>query len=397
MPVRHLLAQLMWPHSRSARRILAWSWWHGFHRGIASYYHTKRRRDRPADPSWLFRSSFGFVGASHLFPRSLGNFLEVWQFQEFRCVLSPVFSFLKGDRVWLSFLSQTELVCLAFIGTPLHHWLLQANVPFIAHPMDARIKCVTEEQIQQVAALHSRPLHAPATIGPVKPKEQALPTPEPETGQQQTTQALPTFFSPETELIQRLLGLETRVVTLQEQVAQLALTRLEERERSVEHRITTLESLMQPVMEQVPHLPVLAGRKELACPILQPRPLHPADHLARSRRPPLIEYSAPGLYVIVAKEGEVHVEPDSRAWFDWLATLSSFRFVGPAGRFTAHRGYKQGRAYALLVGFSLRPPSYLQALSWHDREFDDCQPGAYRGLSSSGHRHALGFCAFPCP
>jgi hypothetical protein len=50
------------------------------------------------------------------------------------------------------------------------------------------------------------------------------------------------------------------------------------------------------------------------------------------------------MYVIMsAQEGEVQVPPDSRAWFDWLATLSSFRFVGPVGRFTAHRGYKQGQ------------------------------------------------------
>ena len=39
----------------------------------------------------------------------------------------------------------------------------------------------------------------------------------------------------------------------------------------------------------------------------------------------------------------MHLEPDSRAWFDWLATLSSFRFVGSAGRFTAHRGYNHGQ------------------------------------------------------
>ena len=227
----------------------------------------------------------------------------------------------------------------------LHHWLQQANVPFITHPTDARIKCVTEEQIQHVAASHSRPLHAPATISPVKPKGQALHTPEPETGHQQTAQGLPTFFSQETELIQRLLSLETRVVTLQEQVAQLALTLLQERERSVEHRITTLESLMQPFMgRQMPNPPVLEVRKEPACPVLPPRPLHPADHLARSRRPPLIEYCAPGIYVIISsQEGEVHLEPDSRAWFDWLATLASFRFIGPVGRFTAHRGYKQGQ------------------------------------------------------
>jgi hypothetical protein len=56
--------------------------------------------------------------------------------------------------------------------------------------------------------------------------------------------------------------------------------------------------------------------------------------------PPLLEYSASGIYVIIsAPDGEVHLEPNSRAWFDWLATLSSFRFVGPVGRFTARRGY----------------------------------------------------------
>ena len=47
--------------------------------------------------------------------------------------------------------------------------------------------------------------------------------------------------------------------------------------------------------------------------------------------------------IISSQEGELHLQPDSRAWFDWLATLSSFRFIGPVGRFTAHRGYKQGQ------------------------------------------------------
>jgi hypothetical protein len=41
--VRHLLAWLIWPASSSTRRVLAWSWWHSFHRSGASYYHTKRR------------------------------------------------------------------------------------------------------------------------------------------------------------------------------------------------------------------------------------------------------------------------------------------------------------------------------------------------------------------
>jgi SRSO17 transposase len=41
--VRHLLGQLIWPASSSAKLVLAWSWWRRWHRGLASYFHTKRR------------------------------------------------------------------------------------------------------------------------------------------------------------------------------------------------------------------------------------------------------------------------------------------------------------------------------------------------------------------
>ena len=41
--VRHLLAQLIWPSSSSACRVLAWSWWRRRHQSHASYYHTKCR------------------------------------------------------------------------------------------------------------------------------------------------------------------------------------------------------------------------------------------------------------------------------------------------------------------------------------------------------------------
>jgi hypothetical protein len=34
--------------------------------------------------------------------------------------------------------------------------------------------------------------------------------------------------------------------------------------------------------------------------------------------------------------------PDSPEWFDWLAQLSSFRFLGPAGRFSACRASEKG-------------------------------------------------------
>jgi hypothetical protein len=134
-------------------------------------------------------------------------------------------------------------------------------------------------------------------------------------------------------------------MTLQEQITQLTLALLQERERSVEHRLTALESFLQPLVGRQPSaLSIPGAEQESSGPRRVPRPLHPVEQLARSRMPPLIEYCAPGSYVIISsQEGEVHLEPNSRAWFDWLATLSSFRFVGPTGRFTGHRGYKDGQ------------------------------------------------------
>jgi hypothetical protein len=149
----------------------------------------------------------------------------------------------------------------------------------------------------------------------------------------------------ETDQIQRLASLETRIVTLQEQITQLTLALLKARERSVEHRLTVLEALLQPLVGRQLSTPLTPEAEQAPpCTLQVPKPLHPAEQLARSRRPPLIEYCASGIYVIISsQEGEVHLEPHSRAWFDWLATLSSFRFIGPVGRFTAHRGYKQGQ------------------------------------------------------
>jgi len=104
------------------------------------------------------------------------------------------------------------------------------------------------------------------------------------------------------------------------------------------------EVMVIPTGRQLSAPPTPEAEQEPPRTLRVPRPLHPVEQLARSRRPPLIEYCASGSYVIISShEGEVHLEPNSRAWFDWLATLSSFRFVGPTGRFTAHRGYKRGQ------------------------------------------------------
>jgi hypothetical protein len=40
--------------------------------------------------------------------------------------------------------------------------------------------------------------------------------------------------------------------------------------------------------------------------------------------------------VVCPQHGLLALAPDSPEWFAWLATQSSFRFVGTQGRFTAH-------------------------------------------------------------
>ena len=41
--------------------------------------------------------------------------------------------------------------------------------------------------------------------------------------------------------------------------------------------------------------------------------------------------------------GVLSLVPDSPQWFDWLASLTSFRFLGPAGRFSACRASEKGQ------------------------------------------------------
>ena len=286
----------------------------------------------------------------------------------------------------------------------LHHWLNEAQVPLAVHPTDARVKCVAEEDLHQLAKLHGRPFPSAvpldAASAPLVVAQVRVPRPSENEGKPASPAcALRTPSGSEVDLIQKLAGLETKIVTLQEQFAQLALTLLQERERSVEQRLTALESLLHQLLgRQMQGPPAPEPRQEPVGVVPQPRPLHPAEHLARSRRPPLIEYGAAGSYVISStQEGEVHLQPDARAWFEWLATLSSFRFIGPLGRGTRASRLQAWKASALLVGLPLCPSSYPQALSWRDGKLDSCQPGANGCQTPIGHRRALGFCALPCP
>ena len=256
----------------------------------------------------------------------------------------------------------------------LHYWLKEANVPLTSHPTDARIKCVAQEHLLQVAGRHGRSLpdlpSAPRLFGcsaPSSGEVQAKPLSAHEAELDHSAASSSAPCASEGDLIQRLSCLETKIVTLQEQLAQLALALLHERERTVEQRIAALQALIQPLVggQMLPG-PQEQGARQAPANLSQRvhRPLA-VEQRARSRMPALIEYGAQGAYVIVSsQEGELHLAPDSAEWFAWLASISSFRFVGKQGRFTAYRDTKQGHP----------------TRSWR----------AYRTIHQHNYKHSLG-------
>jgi DNA-binding transcriptional MerR regulator len=222
----------------------------------------------------------------------------------------------------------------------LRQWLQQDAQPLSAHPRDARIKCLTAQQVEQLALAHDRSFQLPSEQASIQPdalmKLQAS---------EEVRTALP-ILQEDASVSQKLSVLETRIAQLSEQVAHLTLALLQEQERTVERRLADLETVMQR-LAGIPNIsPPPPTQIEVERGVAHPptRPLIEVELRTRSRMPPLIEYSVQGTYVVVSSlDGELSLLPDSREWFDWLATLSSFRFVGQSGRFTAYRESNHGK------------------------------------------------------
>jgi hypothetical protein len=221
----------------------------------------------------------------------------------------------------------------------------QAHLQFVAHPTDARLKCLTQQQVQDLATQHGRPLPWSAPAPPGLPDafppaaSEVTPLPSAGSGSAQLSEAA--------ALTQQLARLERSVSTLQEQVTALVLEVARDHQRSAEQRLSVLEVLMQRLLGPAPLPPVVPQTSEVNLAEATPGPgrrLLPAEVRARSRVTPLIEYGAQGAYVLVCpREGALSFAPDSPEWFDWLASLTPFRFVGQRGRFTAYRDSARGQ------------------------------------------------------
>jgi hypothetical protein len=140
---------------------------------------------------------------------------------------------------------------LALDPKTLRQWLRHSNMSLQAHPTDARVKCLTAEQVQQLACLHGRALqpHEGFTNTPLMDPS-ALGAPERPTPTDSARSLAPNkmvcpALLTEADLIKQLSHLETKVATMQEQLVQLALALLHERELRSEHRLQALEALMQ--------------------------------------------------------------------------------------------------------------------------------------------------------
>lgn len=205
----------------------------------------------------------------------------------------------------------------------LRQWLAQAHMPLHAHPTDARLKCLTSEQVHVLANLHDRVLQA------LEPAPASANT-KPEDAESRNA-------VPDADLRARLERMEAQVATLQTQLTDLALQLLQERQQRTQQLLLAQQAQFPLTREHE----FASSTLSVPCqPAMPPLVCHPTEK--RSRLIPLIEYGARGHYVLICpEEGELHITPDSPEWFAWLASLSSFRFVGQAGHFSARRGYNQ--------------------------------------------------------
>jgi hypothetical protein len=185
----------------------------------------------------------------------------------------------------------------------LRRWLAHAQLPLQPYPSDGRKHGLSEEHVRLLARLHQR----------------ALPT---------LPQDVPPAASVAATLPSHLLALPELLGALHAQL------------EALQEQITALTHTLQQHSHQ-PAVPVSAARPSKRVP-------KPASPAPRSRpaasavtKPahvlPLVEWGSSGHYVVICpKQGLLALELDSPSWFAWLATQSSFRFVGRHGRFTAH-------------------------------------------------------------
>jgi hypothetical protein len=199
--------------------------------------------------------------------------------------------------------------CLGIDAKTLHRWRADAHIPLQSHPRDGRKKGVSGEHLQVLARLHQRSLAPLPEQSPAATASQGL------------------------ELPEQLGALQAQIAALQQQMA--ALTHLLQQQAP---------SPVSPAAQAQPS----RTSKRSSTPAA-PRARAASSAAAKTPRKPVhviprVEYGEQGHYVVICpKHGLLPFEPDTPAWFAWVAEQSSFRFMGRAGHFTAHHEWRVPR------------------------------------------------------
>jgi hypothetical protein len=212
-------------------------------------------------------------------------------------------------------------VCCSLLGIDpktLRRWLVLAQISWLPHPTDARRRCLTPAHLQYLAAIHQRPLTVPLAEPESHPTDDPNPVPIDDASASSSI----------AQLRDQVSQLQATIITLQQQLTQLTLDQLQERTPCPEPAAS------------IPHVPPTQEK-------IEPFSSHGKSPHSRKGRPrelvPLIEATATGSYVIISPQhGELRIKPESREWFAWLDTRSSFRFIGKQGRLSTNR--KAGRS-----------------------------------------------------
>ncbi len=213
-------------------------------------------------------------------------------------------------------------------------WLKAAQLSCCLHPTDARLKCLTLAQLQQLAELHGRPL--PESLPHMAPQAVAGPSSTP------AAESIRSLLDTD-ELRQQLSLLRQQVTTLQAQVTELALALV--RQSFAHQPPTSAVPVLAPPVPACTPTPARASgsaRVKASTPrAVEPEPSPPRR---RSRALPLIQVRTDGSVVVISPtEGVLPLVPDSPAWFDWLGSQTAFGFSDQHSHFSATRKFRQGQ------------------------------------------------------
>ena len=226
---------------------------------------------------------------------------------------------------------------LSIDAKTLRRWLAQAQLTLEPHPSDARLKGLTPDHLLLLARTHHRSLLGLPQQWPA-PAPTAPPPASPELSAELIT------------ALQTLGALPAQIAALQQQLADLtALVQPHPPRPSV----TTHPSQHRAARASAPTSTKALARSRPAASSRAKQPGPSVQVL------PLIEYGIEGTYVVICPtHGLLALEPDTPQWFAWLATLSSFRFVGKQGRLTAHREVERLPRAAWRAHRSIRSHTY---------------------------------------